>query len=98
MAAGTIICAGKSNPNDLNKTSIDFYYSKDHAHIWHYLSMIAIGGHADVNTTSNGLVWKPLVTVIDHKMVCYFSDKCDKLPYIQKLTHRVSKDVVNWGN
>lgn len=98
MPAGTIICAGNSIPRDLSKTSIDLYYSKDHARSWKYLSTIAVGGHADVNTTSDGPVWEPFVQVVDHQLVCYFSDERDKPAHSQKLSHRVSKDGVNWGN
>ena len=98
MPAGTIICAGNSIPIDLSKTSIDLYFSKDHARSWQYLSTIAVGGHADVNTTSNGPVWEPFVSVIDHKLVCYFSDERDKPLHSQKLSHRVSKDGINWGD
>ncbi|MDF7669092.1 sialidase family protein [Lactobacillus sp. ESL0703] len=98
MPKGTIICAGNSIPGDLSKTSIVLYYSTDHARSWKYLSTIATGGYADVNTTSNGPVWEPFVNVVDHKLVCYFSDERDKPAHSQKLSHRVSIDGINWSN
>lgn len=97
MPAGTIICIGNSIPGDLSQTSIDLYYSKDHAQHWKYLSTVAKGGHADINTKHNGPVWEPFLKVINHQLVCFYSDERDKPKYSQKLVHQVSNDGIYWG-
>ena len=45
-----------------------------------------------------GPIWEPFVKVIDHKLVCYYSDERDQTHYAQKLVHQVSNDGVNWGS
>lgn len=98
LPKGTILCVGNSIPNDLSKTSIDLYYSVDHARSWKYLSTVATGGTADVNTTNNGPVWEPFLKVINHQLVCYYSDERDKPAHSQKLAHQVSVDGLHWQN
>ena len=97
LPEGTILCIGNSIPSDLSKTSIDLYYSLDHARSWHYLSTVATGGHADVNTTSNGPVWEPFLKVINHQLVCFYSDERDKPAHSQKLSHQVTTNGIDWG-
>lgn len=97
MDEGTLICAGNAIPGDLSSSSIVLYKSTDHGRSWSYLSTVANGGKAVMKSTP-GPIWEPFVKVIDHKLVCYYSDERDQTHYSQKLVHQVSNDGVNWGS
>ncbi|MBV0929420.1 hypothetical protein KTE19_01590 [Lentilactobacillus sp. IMAU92037] len=97
MDEGTLICAGNAIPGDLSSSSIVLYKSTDHGRSWSYLSTVANGGKAVMGSTP-GPIWEPFVKVIDHKLVCYYSDERDQTHYAQKLVHQVSNDGVNWGS
>ncbi|MFT8401814.1 MAG: sialidase family protein [Lentilactobacillus diolivorans] len=95
MPAGTLICAGNSIPDDLSRTKIDLYQSDNHAQSWQYLSTVVQGGMASVKGQKP--VWEPFVTVIDHRLVCFFSDERDKIAHSQKIAHKTTTDGIHWG-
>ncbi|MCI2018839.1 MAG: DUF5776 domain-containing protein [Lentilactobacillus buchneri] len=97
LAAGTLICAGNAIPSDMSKTSIDLYKSTDHGRSWTYLSTVTQGGTATTTTSKNGPVWEPFLKVIDHKLVCFYSDERDKPDHSQLLAHQASSNGVDWG-
>lgn len=97
MPAGTLICAGNAISKDLSTSSIDLYKSVDHGRSWTYLSTVAQGSKATTTTTGNGPVWEPFLTVIDHKLVCYYSDERDKPAHSQLLAHETSTNGINWS-
>lgn len=97
LPAGTLICAGNAIPSDMSTTSIDLYKSTDHGKSWTYLSTVAQGGTATTTASKNGPVWEPFLKVINHKLVCFYSDERDKPTHSQLLAHQVSSDGVNWG-
>ncbi len=98
MPAGTLLCVGNAIPGDLSTTSIVLYKSVDHGRNWSYMSTLANGGEAVTTTTKDGPVWEPFLKVINHKLVCWYSDETDKPAHSQKLVHKVSNDGYNWGN
>lgn len=98
MPEGTLLCAGNAIPSDLSTTSIVLYKSTDHGRTWSYMSTLGTGGAANTDTKSNGPVWEPFLKVIDHKLVCYYSDERDKPAHSQKLIHQVSNDGINWSD
>lgn len=61
--AGTILCAGNSIPEDLSKTQIDLYSSKDNGYTWNFVSRIAAGGEA---LPDDGLtpIWEPFLMYV----------------------------------
>ncbi|AIM26077.1 hypothetical protein MEPL4_7c00210 [Melissococcus plutonius] len=97
LPKGTLICAGNSIPKDLSKTKIDLYKSLDHGRTWDYLSTIDEGGKAVPDQIDATPVWEPFLAMIDHQLVCYYSDERDPA-HSQKLIHKVSKNGIDWGN
>ncbi|MGP3640799.1 sialidase family protein [Lentilactobacillus hilgardii] len=95
LPAGILLCAGNSIPQDMSATKIDLYTSLDHAKSWQYLSTVVQGGTASVKGQKP--VWEPFLTVIDHRLVCFFSDERDKKTHSQKLAHKTSRDGLQWG-
>lgn len=98
LSAGTLICAGNSIPDDMSKTKIDLYASTNDGASWKYLSTVAEGGSASTTTSTDGPVWEPFITVIDHKLVCFYSDERDKPDHSQLLAHQTSNDGINWSS
>ncbi|KAK1045449.1 hypothetical protein LTR74_018136 [Friedmanniomyces endolithicus] len=93
--SGDILVVGNSIPDDLSKTQIDLYGSKDKGRTWHFISHVASGGEA---LPDNGLspVWEPFIYVYQHELVIFYSDQRDPL-HGQKLVHQVTTDLVHWG-
>ncbi|GAB7341087.1 hypothetical protein MBLNU457_7402t1 [Dothideomycetes sp. NU457] len=92
---GDILIAGNSIPDDLSKTQIDVYVSRDKGYTWTFVSTVANGGEA---IPDNGLtpIWEPFLMTYKGQMVCYYSDQRDP-KYGQKLVHQVSSDLLTWG-
>ncbi|EEI71421.1 sialidase family protein, partial [Lentilactobacillus hilgardii] len=95
LPMGTLICAGNSIPKDMSATKIDLYKSVDHGQSWQYLSTVVQGGTASVKDQKP--VWEPFLIVINHQLVCFFSDERDKKAHSQKLSHKLSRDGRHWG-
>lgn len=93
---GDVLLAGNFIPNDLSKTQIDLYVSKDSGSSWSYVSTVASGGEA---LPDNGLtpVWEPFLMVYQNQLICYYSDQRDPSQHGQMLVHQTTTDLVNWG-
>ncbi|KKA30496.1 hypothetical protein TD95_002068 [Thielaviopsis punctulata] len=96
--AGTVLCAGNSIPQDLSKTKLDIYASKDSGETWEFVSSLGEGGEALPN---NGLtpIWEPLLMqhrYVDGTVVAYYSDQRDP-KYAQKLVHTTSTNLKDWS-
>ncbi|PSS07030.1 glycoside hydrolase family 93 protein [Amorphotheca resinae ATCC 22711] len=93
-AAGTVLLAGNSIPENLNSTEIDVYASEDKGYTWHFVSRVASGGPAD---TTDGVpaIWEPFILYYEGKIIVYYSDQRDPL-HGQKLVHQVSDDLLSW--
>lgn len=92
-AAGTVLAAGNSLPEDRSQTSIDVYASEDAGRTWSYVSTVAEGGRA-VPGAGETPVWEPEFAVdADGNLVCYFADERHREDgYDQLVGHRVSRD------
>jgi hypothetical protein len=92
---GTVLLSGNSIPTNLSNTQIDLYASFNQGKSWRFVSSVVSGGEA---IPDNGLtpVWEPFLMVYKNQLVTYYSDQGDPL-YGQKLAHKVSSDLVNWG-
>jgi len=92
---GTVLLAGNSIPEDLSKTQLDLYASKDEGLTWSFVSHIASGGEAE---PINGLtpIWEPFLLLWKNQLICYYSDQRDP-SFGQKLVHQITTDAHNWG-
>lgn len=99
-AAGTILAAGNSIPEDGSRTKIDVYASEDRGRTWSYVSTVATGGRA-VPRAGETPVWEPEFAIdADGDLVCYFADERHREQgYDQLVGHRVSSDGGRtWGD
>lgn len=97
LKAGTILCAGNSIPNNLEKTELVLYKSVDGGFTWEYMSSIAKGGAAIVdNKDENSIrpIWEPYLYLdLNNNLICYYSDEGHlKDGYNQILAHKISYD------
>jgi len=93
FTAGTVLAAGNSIGPDT--TNLDLYASRDLGVTWTFVSHMAQGGPA---STVNGItpVWEPFLMAFEDKVIVMFSDQGDP-EYGQKLAHKSSSDLINWG-
>ncbi|KAK2812752.1 hypothetical protein FQN50_001081 [Emmonsiellopsis sp. PD_5] len=95
-AAGTMLLAGNSVPEDLHATYIDLYASTDKGVTWKFVSNIAIGGEA-VSQNGHDPIWEPFLMEYDGRLICYYSDQRDPA-HGQKLVHQSTTDLRNWDD
>lgn len=96
-AAGTIIIAGPSVPQDLSKAYIDVYASTDGAKTWTFVSHIAYGAGPETVTNGNKAIWEPFFLVYNNQLVCFYSDQRDSA-HAQKLVYQTTTDLKTWSN
>lgn len=94
-AAGTILLAGNSIPEDLSQTRIDVYASTDLGYSWKFVSHVALGG---VAIPDDGLtpIWEPFLMLYEDQLVCYYSDQRETST-AQRLVHQTTTDLQTWG-
>lgn len=95
LPAGTILAAGNSIPDDLSKTKLDLYASRDDGRTWGFVSSFASGGRAIPNNGETP-VWEPFLLVAGGKLIAYYSDQRDP-KHGQKLVHETTTDGVTWS-
>ncbi|KAK4498371.1 hypothetical protein PRZ48_011029 [Zasmidium cellare] len=94
-AAGTILLAGSSIPDDLSETQLELYASTDGGYEFTFVSHVARGGVALPNNGETP-VWEPFLLTYNHELIYYYSDQRDPA-HGQKLVHQVSSDLLAWG-
>lgn len=93
---GTVLLGTNSIPEDLSQTKIDVYASKNKGRSWQYVSTVDTGGVALPNNGETP-VWEPFFVEYDGGIICHYSDQGDPA-YGQKLVHKFSYDLENWGD
>lgn len=94
-AAGTILIAGMSVPQDLSEAWLDIYTSTDEAESWSFANHVAYAPGPMSTANGDKAVWEPFFLEHEGKLICYYSDQRDE-NHGQKLVHVVTDDLVNW--
>jgi hypothetical protein len=108
LPKGTILVAGNSIPNDLSKTQLDLYASRDQGKTWKFVSDIADGGKAIPNNGETP-VWEPFLLETggaeDARLIAYYSDQRKGVTnssglltgHGQLLDHETTTDGIHWS-
>ncbi|OIW30416.1 neuraminidase [Coniochaeta ligniaria NRRL 30616] len=96
-AAGTILLAGASVPDDLSKAWLDLYASTDGGYSWEFVSHMVYGPGPELASNGDAAVWEPFLLMFDDQLVCYYSDQRDP-SHGQKLSHITTRDLKTWSS
>lgn len=96
-AAGTILLAGASVPDDLSQAWLDLYASTDGGRKWKFVSHMVYGPGPELASNGDAAVWEPFLLMYDDQLVCYYSDQRDP-SHGQKLSHITTVNLRTWSS
>lgn len=95
-AAGTILAAGTSIPQDLSEAYIDLYTSTDGGLNFDFISHIAYGSGPELVQNGALAIWEAFLMMYEGALVVYYSDQRDWPDHGQKLVHTTTTNLVDW--